>query len=49
MADDEVARNLNSMDDLDFTAWNGADWHGLDSKAEGNLYWQPGLDAKRSA
>ncbi len=29
MADDEVTRNLNSMDDLDFTAWNGADWHGL--------------------
>lgn len=29
MADDEVARNLNSMDDLDFTAWNGADWRGL--------------------
>ena len=29
MAEDEVTRNLNSMDDLDFTAWNGADWHGL--------------------
>jgi len=29
MADDEVTRNLNSMDDLDFTAWNGADWNGL--------------------
>jgi len=29
MADDEITRNLNSMDDLDFTAWNGADWHGL--------------------
>jgi hypothetical protein len=29
MADDEVTRNLNSMDDLDFTAWNRADWHGL--------------------
>jgi hypothetical protein len=29
MADDEVTRNLNSMDDLDFRAWNGADWHGL--------------------
>ena len=29
MADDEVTRNLNSMDDLDFTAWNGADWRGL--------------------
>ena len=28
MADDEVTRNLNSMDDLDFTAWNGANWHG---------------------
>jgi hypothetical protein len=28
MADDEVTRNLNSMDDLDFRAWNGADWHG---------------------
>jgi ketosteroid isomerase-like protein len=29
MADDEVTRNLNSMDNLDFRAWNGADWHGL--------------------
>ena len=29
MADDEVPRNLSSMDDLDFRAWNGADWHGL--------------------
>jgi ketosteroid isomerase-like protein len=29
MVDDLVARNLNSMDDLDFRAWNGADWHGL--------------------
>jgi len=29
MADDEVTRNLNSMDDLDFKAWNRADWRGL--------------------
>ena len=29
MADDQVTRNLNSMDDLDFRAWNGADWNGL--------------------
>jgi hypothetical protein len=29
MAVDAVARNLNSMDDLDFRAWNGADWDGL--------------------
>jgi hypothetical protein len=29
MAEREVTRNLNSMDDLDFTAWNGADWHDL--------------------
>jgi ketosteroid isomerase-like protein len=29
MADDKVTRNLKSMDDLDFTAWNRADWHGL--------------------
>ena len=29
MADDEVTRNLNSMDDLDFTA----DWHGLSPAA----------------
>jgi hypothetical protein len=29
MADDEVTRNLKSMDELDFKAWNGADWHGL--------------------
>ncbi|MBV1856362.1 nuclear transport factor 2 family protein [Catellatospora tritici] len=29
MADDEVSRNLKSMDELDFKAWNTADWHGL--------------------
>ncbi|MGW9193427.1 hypothetical protein [Micromonospora chersina] len=29
MADDEVSRNLKSMDELDFKAWNGADWDGL--------------------
>jgi hypothetical protein len=29
MADDEVTRNLHGMDELDFKAWNGADWHGL--------------------
>ena len=29
MADDDVARNLSKMDDLDFRAWNGADWDGL--------------------
>ena len=28
MVDDGVTRNLNCMDDLDFTAWNGADWDG---------------------
>jgi hypothetical protein len=28
MADDEVTRNLNSMHELDFVAWNGADWPG---------------------
>jgi hypothetical protein len=28
MADDAVARNLDSMDELDFTGWNGADWDG---------------------
>jgi ketosteroid isomerase-like protein len=29
MANDDVSRNLERMDDLDFNAWNGADWHGL--------------------
>jgi hypothetical protein len=29
MADDEVARNLQSMDELDFTGWNQADWQGV--------------------
>lgn len=29
MGDDEVTRNLDSMDELDFRGWNGADWHGL--------------------
>jgi hypothetical protein len=28
MGDDAVARNLDSMDELDFTGWNGADWEG---------------------
>ena len=26
MADDEVTRNLQGMDELDFKGWNGADW-----------------------
>lgn len=29
MADDGVNRNLKNMDELDFKAWNGADWPGL--------------------
>ena len=29
MADDEITRNLKSMDELDFKAWNRADWQGL--------------------
>jgi hypothetical protein len=29
MADDEVSRNLQSMDELDFKGWNEADWHGV--------------------
>jgi hypothetical protein len=29
MADDEVTRNLEGMDELDFTGWNRADWHGV--------------------
>jgi hypothetical protein len=29
VADNEVTRNLKSMDELDFKGWNGADWHGL--------------------
>jgi hypothetical protein len=29
MADDEVTRNLQGMDELDFTGWNRADWHGV--------------------
>ena len=28
MGDDEVTRNLKGMDELDFQAWNGADWDG---------------------
>jgi hypothetical protein len=28
MADDEVTRNLQGMDELDFKGWNRADWHG---------------------
>jgi hypothetical protein len=29
MADAEVTRNLQGMDELDFTGWNGADWKGV--------------------
>ena len=29
MADDQVSRNLQSMDELDFTGWNQADWQGV--------------------
>ncbi|MEZ5123293.1 MAG: hypothetical protein R2736_17240 [Solirubrobacterales bacterium] len=29
MAHDQVAANLEGMDDLDFTGWNNADWHGV--------------------
>ena len=29
MANDEVTRNLESMDELDFTGWNHADWQGV--------------------
>src|SRR4051794_807215 len=28
MAGDEVTRNLQGMDELDFNGWNRADWHG---------------------
>jgi hypothetical protein len=29
MAEDQVAGNLKSMDDLDFVGWNTADWNGV--------------------
>ena len=29
MPDDEVARNLEGMDELDFKGWNNADWEGV--------------------
>ena len=29
MNDDQVSTNLQGMDDLDFTGWNSADWHGV--------------------
>ena len=29
MNDDQVSANLQGMDDLDFTGWNNADWHGV--------------------
>jgi hypothetical protein len=29
MADDVVVRNLQSMDEVDFTGWNQADWQGV--------------------
>ena len=32
MANDEVTRNLQSMDELDFTGWNQADWQGVSAR-----------------
>jgi hypothetical protein len=29
VVDETVARNLQSMDELDFAGWNGADWEGV--------------------
>ena len=29
MADEEVTRNLEGMDEVDFTGWNRADWDGV--------------------
>jgi hypothetical protein len=29
MADEQVSRNLEGMDELDFMGWNGADWDGV--------------------
>ena len=29
MADDEVTRNLQGMEELDFKGWNRADWQGV--------------------
>ncbi len=29
MPQDQVADNIQGMDDLDFTGWNEADWHGV--------------------
>jgi len=29
MANDEVTRNLQSMDEVDFKGWNQADWEGV--------------------
>ncbi|MFI2652853.1 MULTISPECIES: hypothetical protein [Micromonospora] len=29
MTDDHVARNLKSMDELDYKGWNPADWNGV--------------------
>ena len=28
-SDDQVGRNLQGMDDLDFVGWNNADWTGV--------------------
>jgi hypothetical protein len=33
MADDEVARNLQGMNELDFNGWNRADWQGSFAKS----------------
>lgn len=29
MGNDQMRRNLEGMDELDFVGWNGADWHGV--------------------
>ena len=36
MHTETVTRNLNKMDDLDFSAWNGADWTGVFSQLHRN-------------
>jgi hypothetical protein len=34
MTNDQVGKNLEGMDELDFVGWNNADWKGVNRRTE---------------
>jgi hypothetical protein len=46
--DDAVDRNLEGMDELDFVAWNNADWTGVFAHYHTDDYSWTGKDSPRS-